>query len=254
MKILSVFIRKELLESWRTYKIFILIMVFLALGFLGPISAYYLPDLMSSFLPEGIHIEISAPVVFDAWAQFFKNIPQIGCIVFVVIFSSSLTMELHKGTLINVVTKGLPRDTIILAKFINAIFIWTICFLLALLTSYLYSMIFWRDVMVAHLWFASMIAWLFGVLLMGMLLLGQTLSKSTYGSLLFCGIMILCFFIQTMIPVIHAYSPMMLVSGNMELLNQSAAISDFYPSIITTTILIFLSLFAAILIFRKKQL
>ncbi len=35
-----------------------------------------MPELIGSFMPEGIEITISEPTALDSWAQFFKNIPK----------------------------------------------------------------------------------------------------------------------------------------------------------------------------------
>ena len=46
MKSFIAFSKKEFIEYLRTYKLFISIMIFLILGFLNPISAKYLPEIV----------------------------------------------------------------------------------------------------------------------------------------------------------------------------------------------------------------
>ena len=72
------FLKKEFYDYLRSYKLFVLMMVFLALGFLNPISARYLLEVAASLLPDGIQIQLPQPEVMDSWAQFYKNIWQIG--------------------------------------------------------------------------------------------------------------------------------------------------------------------------------
>ena len=43
-----------------------------------------------------------------SWEQFYKNLP-IGMVVFVLMFSSIVASELERGTLINILTKGMVR-------------------------------------------------------------------------------------------------------------------------------------------------
>ena len=52
MKSFIAFSKKEFIEYLRTYKLFISIMIFLILGFLNPISAKYLPEIVSLVMPE----------------------------------------------------------------------------------------------------------------------------------------------------------------------------------------------------------
>ena len=90
MKGFTAFMKKELLEAVRSYKLVILLIVFAALGFMNPVSARYLPELVAGFLPEGMHMEIPQPVVLDSWLQFFKNTAQIGLIAIFFIYSPSM--------------------------------------------------------------------------------------------------------------------------------------------------------------------
>ena len=50
-----------------------------------------------------------------SWTQFYKNIP-LALIIFLLIFSGILTVEYQKGTLINMITKGMNRWKILAAK------------------------------------------------------------------------------------------------------------------------------------------
>ncbi|MEG0367463.1 MAG: hypothetical protein RR585_11555, partial [Coprobacillus sp.] len=124
MKSYLAFTSKEILESIRSYKAFILIIVFLILGFMSPITAKLTPEIMKNFMPAGMSIEVATPTVIDSWMQFFKNVPQIGMIVIVIVLSSMISGEINKGTLINVLTKGLSRKNVILAKFTCATLTW----------------------------------------------------------------------------------------------------------------------------------
>lgn len=60
----------------------------------------------------------------------------MGLIVLVLLFSGTLTTELSKGTLINVLTKGLTRYAVILAKYTVALVLWSFALLMALGVTY----------------------------------------------------------------------------------------------------------------------
>lgn len=113
------FTKKEFIECIRSYKFMILIIVFLAFGFMNPIFAKYMPELLKSMMPDGMSMKLPEPTVFDSWTQFFKNMNQMGLIIFLLSFSSIISAELQKGTLINMVTKGLSRKKIILSIYIG---------------------------------------------------------------------------------------------------------------------------------------
>lgn len=125
------FTKKEFTEYIRSYKLLIILMVFLMLGFVNPVSAKYLPKLVENFMPAGMKMEIPEPVIADAWVQFFKNVPQIGLVVMVIITSGTVSQEQSRGTLLPVLTKGLKRKTVWLSKFTGAAVLWSAGYYLA---------------------------------------------------------------------------------------------------------------------------
>lgn len=254
MKSYIAFTSKEILESIRSYKAFILIIVFLILGFMSPITAKLTPEIVKNFMPGGMSIVITEPTVIDSWMQFFKNVPQIGMIVIVIVFSSMVSGEISKGTLINVLTKGLSRQNVILAKITCATLIWTICYYVAFLVVYFYNLLFWTDTSVYNLFFSVSCVWIFGIFLISTLLLGGVLFKSSYGSLLLTGGLVVIMMFIGMLQTIAKFNPMQLMSVNMSLLTGPTTPSDLYISIIVTVSLTLLSLISSIIIFNKKQI
>ena len=54
MKNYMAFLRKELLEYSRTYKLFIMLIVFSILGITSPLMAKMLPDMLNNLLTQGL--------------------------------------------------------------------------------------------------------------------------------------------------------------------------------------------------------
>ncbi|HEX3022686.1 MAG TPA: ABC transporter permease subunit [Lachnospiraceae bacterium] len=247
------FLRKEFCEVSRTYKLLIMGAVFLLFGLMSPIFAKLTPQILENFMPKGIHIEIAEPTAIDSWAQFFKNISQMGLIVLVVVFSGSMANELSRGTLINVLTKGLPRRTVILSKYTMMSIIWTLCYFGAFLVSYGYTVYFWNNEGVRNLLFSVLMLWIFGLLLLAVSLLGGVLFRNIYGSLLFTGSFVMLEFVTDIIPKWKEINPIRLTTDNMTLLTKAMSINDFVVPIILAVILIVASMIASILVFNRKQ-
>ncbi len=127
MRAYVAFIKKEGLELVRTYKLLLMILIFFAFGVMSPLMAKLMPDLMSQLVTEGIEISLPEPSAIDSYAQFFKNLTQMGLMVIVLMFSGTLTQELGKGTLVHLVTKGLAKSTVLLAKYTVSGLSWTGC-------------------------------------------------------------------------------------------------------------------------------
>ena len=135
-----VFLKKELVEHARTYKLLIMLVVFTIFGITNPLIAKLTPELLASFMPEGMSMTIPEPTALDSWAQFFKNTQQMGMIVLVLVFSGVLSSEISRGTLINLLTKGLSRQAVILAKYSAMLLVWSLSILLSAALTWVYTM------------------------------------------------------------------------------------------------------------------
>ncbi|HBL84239.1 MAG: hypothetical protein A2Y17_07710 [Clostridiales bacterium GWF2_38_85] len=254
MKSYIAFTTKEFTEQLRTHKALIMFTVFLLFGIMNPVTAKLTPIILEMFMPEGVEITLGDPTALDSWAQFFKNIPQMGIFVLAIVFNGLMANEFTKGTLINILTKGLSRSTVILSKFSMAILLWTASYILCFAVSYGYTIYFWSNDIVYNLLFAVFVLWLFGVLIISLLLFGGVLFKNSYGSLLLTGTTVVIMFLINIVPILQKYNPVLLSSSNMDLLTGKMQPSDFTASIIVTTALTMTFIVVAIPIFNKKRI
>lgn len=248
------FTKKEFLECFRTSKLVIIMVVFLLLGIMNPVLTKITPELLSSLQSEGMTISVAETTALDSWAQYYKNMPQMGLIVLVIIFSGILTNEISKGTLINVLTKGLKRSTVILAKITMAVTVWTVSYILAFLVSYFYTEYFWPDGSCENLVLAAMCLWLFGVMLLASIMLGSVIFKGMAGCILFTGGTVVVMFIVNLFPKISEYNPLLLASGNMNLITGAMDTGDIVKPIIVCILLIITFLFSSCSIFKRIHL
>ena len=253
MRAYTAFVKKEFREMARTYKLLIMGVVFFIIGVLNPVTAKFLPELLKSLVQDGIQITITEPVAMDSWMQFYKNVPQMGLIVLVIVFSGILSNEISKGTLVNVLTKGLSRKNVILAKFTSVGLIWTISYFFCFAISYLYTRFFWEEI-VPNLFFSVFCLWFFGLMLVSIVILGGVLFKSNYGALLVTAIAVGALLLVNIIPPLQEYNPMMLSSDNVALLRQEREVADFILPLIVSGVLMLASLITSIAVFNKKKL
>lgn len=119
MKSLIALTKKEYLEAARTGKIMILLLLFVLFGIMNPAISKLTPwmmEMLSDAMAEGGLIVTDIQVdAMTSWTQFFKNIP-MALIAFVMIFSDVFTKEYKSGTLLLILTKGLSRYKVVLAK------------------------------------------------------------------------------------------------------------------------------------------
>lgn len=250
----TAFVKKECLEHWRTYKILILAIVFVLLGMMNPVTAKITPELLRSLMPKGMNITITEPTVMDSWAQFFKNVPQLGLFVLVILFGGSMANEFSRGTLLNMLTKGLPRRTVLLSKFTVSAGLWTASFWLCFGISYAYTAYFWSMRGVNNLFYSLLCLWLFGVLLLAVLLLFGVLFKNGYGCLLATGAFVVALLLFYVAPALQNYNPYALASENMALLTGQKQAAALLPAVLICLGGIAASLTGAVALFNKKQL
>lgn len=254
MKNYSAFLKKEVLEYAKTYKLLIMLIVFAVFGITNPLMAKLLPEILGSLMTDSITMTLPEATAFDAWTQFFKNATQMGLIVMVILFSPVLSSELSKGTLINMLTKGLSRTAVILSKYTCMVLVWTISIALCFGLTYGYTVYLFPAGETANLLFSTFCLWLFGVFLLAVLLLSATLTKSNYGCLLITGAAAVVCMLVNIIPAAHRYNPISLATDNLELITNSIEVSSLYCTILISFLLSLLFVVLSVLIFRKKQL
>lgn len=254
MKAFIAFTKKEFIESIRTYKLIIIMTVFLLFGFMNPVVAKVMPEMIQSFLPEGMTITLAPPTALDSWMQFFKNVSQMGFMILVVLNSGLMANEFSKGTLVNVLTKGLARPTVVLSKLFASSVIWTMSYSVCVMITTIYTFYFWKVAYLESLFLALSGLWLFGVLLIALVILGGVLFKSMAGSLLFTGGIVTILTIINIMPDARPYNPSTISTSNVALLTGAQSISDFILSLGITFGIIMMIVISTILVFNRKQI
>lgn len=254
MRAFIAFTKKELCETSRTYKLMIFLLVFFLLGIMNPFTAKITPELLKSLDSDQITITITDPTANDSWVQFYKNVPQMGLIVLVIVFSGIMAGEFTKGTLINMLTKGLSRRVVVFAKLASASILWTVSYLLCFAVSYFYTVYFWPDGEINNLAMALLTLWLFGEMLITAVLFGGVLFKNTYGALLFTGLLVAVMYIINIIPEVSKYNPASLTSCGYSLITGESSAADSVWQLVSGAILTVLLLGGTIRVFDKKQL
>lgn len=254
MKHFLIYTKKELIEHVRTYKLLILAAVFLILAMISPLLAKMMPDIFKSLEFEGLIITIPEPTYIDAYTQFFKNMTQIGFICILLVFSGILSQEIARGTLIIILSKGLPRSIIIIAKFIAAALQWTIIYAAAALVNHLYTLYFFDVVSSEGILFSIFCLWLFGIFVLALLMFASAVTSANYGGLLLSGLILVILIAVNIFPGIQAFNPVSLAAENIAIMTQRTEIDAMLPSILSTSGLSIVFLVLAIQIFKHKQL
>jgi len=250
----AAFFKKELIEHLRNYKLFIFFIVFAIIGILSPLSAKFLPELLEGLMDDNITIILQEPTYVDSWIQFFSNINQIGLVVMVLVFSPMMAKEYEKGTLVHMVTKGLPRLSIYSAKLSVLYLSWTIFYWLSFVITLGYTYFYFPDSSTEGLFLATFSLYLFGLMLFALLLLTAILFESTFAPLLSVAGFIGLLFLGQLVPAVQEWSPLQLNGRNVEWLMGMEIDQELIQSFSVTSILIVLFIVAGGVIFKKKAI
>jgi len=256
MKQLTAFTKKEFTELYRTGKLLILTIVFVVFGLMNPAFAKMTPWLMNllsdSLAEAGMSIAKVEVNALTSWTQFYKNVP-ILLIVFVIMFSGILTIEYQRGTLVNMLTKGLSRWKVIAAKGTSMMSIWTFCYWLSFGITYFYNDYYWDNSILSHLFLGALCIYLLGIWLISLVLFASSFVSMNSAVLLFTGGMFVISYLVSMVPTVSKYLPTQLVSSQA-LLTGTMDPSDFTASVIVTLLLTIICFSGTVLVFNKKRL
>lgn len=256
MRQMMAFIKKEWMEQVRTGKFLILFIIFVLFGILSPALAKLTPlfyeMLQESMQEQGLMVAEVTVTALTSWQQFYKNIGMM-LLVLVAMTSGVLTGEYQKGTLITIVTRGLPRWMVVAGKAFVQIACWTIYYWSSFGITLAYTMYFWDNTVAKHWLFAGFCVYLMGVWLISLLMLGSVFFTNNMGVMLFTGAVVMVCYLAGMIPDAAEWLPTRLLdAGN--LLNEAMKMKEFVKAAWVTGGTAILSLVMAAAGFTRKRL
>jgi ABC-2 type transport system permease protein len=180
MSLFWIQLRKELHEQWATRKTLVVLAVMLAFGFLSPIAAKLLPELVSSLgTGQNVTIILPTPTAKDALDQYVKNTNQMILLVALVVSFAVIVSERERGLMTLIFPHALPRSTFVLAKFAALALLIGVGMVLEAAAAYLYTVLLFSapDFMT----FASMVVllYLYVMVFVALAILASTLGRTT---------------------------------------------------------------------------
>lgn len=255
MKQLTAFMNKEFLEVARTGKLLILTIVFVLFGIMNPAIAKLTPWLMEtmadSLAGAGLTVAEVEVDALTSWTQFYKNMP-IALIIFLLLFSSTLTAEYQKGTLINMVTKGLKRWKIIVSKVLIMAVFWTLGYWISFGITFGYNAYFWDNSVACNLLFSAVCFWLMGLWLVSLIVLMSSVFQTSSAVIIGTGGVFLAAYLLGFLPDISNYLPVQLMNS-ASLLAGISEISEYLTAVSITAILFLLDVAGAVFCFNKRS-
>lgn len=254
MRIFLSLLKKEAIEGARTKKTTSTLILFLFIGLISPLTAKLTPLILQSIATGNIDINVAPPSEIDSWTQFFKNISQIGMFGLAIILSTQMANEFQKGTLINLLSKGLPRYQVVLSKIFYNFILWFLAYFCSFILTYFYTKYFFGiSFPIRNILMAALLPFIFGLFLISLEILAWVISGNVIGTLILTTVGIVIQLILSIRDEIVKYMPIALIGKPVNLI-KGIGYDDYYVPIITGSILLILCIVISIAIINKKQI
>lgn len=252
---LMAFTKKEWIEVFRTGKFMIITVMFLLFGVMNPAIAKLTPWMMEAYSESlegaGLTVTETKVDVLTSWTQFYKNVP-MALIVFLLMFSGVLALEYQKGTLINMITKGLSRWKIVMSKSVVLFLLWSFGYWMCYGITYGYNAYFWDNSIAKDVGFAAFCVYILGVWLIALMMLMSTLFSSGSAVAVGTGGVFFVVYLLNMLPDLKKYLPTHLM-GASGLLSGTGEAGDYMTALFVAVGLTVVQLIVALLVFNRKN-
>lgn len=253
MRVYKAFLKKEFMEMARSGKLVALGIIFMLFGIMNPAIAKLTPALMKmvseSMEEMGIAFENVVVTDMTSWTQFYKNIP-MALIIFLVMFSGTVTAEYQKGTIIPMFTKGISPVTVFLSKYTAVLLTWTMGYGLTFCITYFYNEYFWGNV-TKNIAYTAVCSYVLGIFLLSVMMLMSVICKGNTSVIVATAVIFFVIYLLSVIPAIKDYLPTKLMNSNELMVGKSTS-SDYTVSmVVTITISVICAAVSGIMIRRK---
>jgi len=212
----SVLLKKELRDHLRTYKLLIIVAVFLLLGLGTPLLLNYLPLLLEN--TGGTPIPIPDFTAADVVREYFGTITQMGIVVVILVSMGAVARERERGTAVMTLSKAVGRGTFIASKLAAL----SVTFGLGLAAGagacYLYTTILFTELNASSFIAVNLLAGLFLLVCLSVTLLCSTLFKSQLAAGGLAFVVVVGQWPLSLIPQLELYAPIGMISWGQRII------------------------------------
>jgi ABC-2 type transport system permease protein len=251
-----VLLRKELLESWRTLRLPIVVGLLLLVGLSSAPLARFLPQIIEAAAGDQLgSIQIPTPVAADAVDQLWKNLAQFGAIAAIVLAMGSVATERDRGTAAFVLSKTVSRGAFLGAKVAAIGAVLGLGVVLAVAVGWFYTAVLFEPLPLAG-WIAfALLAWLGLSAWAAITFAGSTVTGSTAAAAGIGFVALLVLSIAAAIPTLGRYLPGGLAAPAVALAaDRPVDAVDVIAPVAGTAVLIVVALSIAAWSFRRQEL
>lgn len=259
MRGLSVLLRKELLESWRTYRLPVVVGLFALVGLTSPLLARFLPEIVTAAAGDAIGaIPIPTPTANDAVDQVQKNLGQFGALAAIILAMGSVATETDRGTAAFILARPVGRGAFLAAKAVSIGVVLAISVAVAISLGWIYTALLFEPQAI-DAWIAlGLLTWLALAAWAALTFLASVVTGSAAAAAGLGFVALLLLSIVSAIPSLGSWTPAGLTGPAAALATGASTVADLgadlWIPVVSTVVLIGVALGTSMVAFRRREL
>ena len=253
---LGVLVRKELTEAWRTRRLPVVVVLFLVVGVVSPLTARYLPEILELSLGDELPIPLPVPTAADALAQLQKNLGQLGALAAIALAMGSVAGELDRGTAALVLAQPATRGAFLAAKLIAIAVVLAVGMAAATIVGWLYTAILFEPLPVGGWLAMAGLSWLALMAWAALTFLASAATGSTTAAAGIGFVALVVVSLASIVPALGRLLPSGLSTPAIELATGTTVAdpASALTAVVGTLVLIGAAVAGAQLAFRAREL
>ncbi len=251
-----ILLRKEIMESWRTRRLPVVAVLFLAVGIMSPLTARYLNEILTMALGDQLPMVLPDPTATMALEQLQKNLGQFGALAAIALAMGSVSGELDRGTAAMVLAQPVGRPAFLVAKLVAIAFVLGLSTLLACVVAWAYTAILFEPLPVGGWLAMAALSWLGLVVWASLTFLASTATGSTmaaagigFVALIGVGLLAIAPTLDRLLPTGLTVPAIGLAAGST-----SVDVGRLATAIAGSLVLVAVSVSGAVAVFRRREL
>jgi ABC-2 type transport system permease protein len=251
-----VLLRKELLEAWRTRRLPVVALLFLAVGIMSPLTARYMNEILEAALGDQLPVVLPATTAVAALEQLQKNLGQLGALAAIALAMGSVSGELDRGTAALVLAQPATRPAFLLAKLTGIALDLAVCTALAVGVAWVYTAILFEPMPVGGWAAMAVLSWLGLLAWAAITFLASAATGSTTAAAGVGFVALIVISIVSIVPAAGRLLPTGLAAPGIGLAGGVAGLdmADLWTAVAGTLVLVAACAVGAVAAFRRREL
>jgi ABC-2 type transport system permease protein len=253
----AILLGKELREAWRTRRLPVVALLFLAVGIVSPLTARYINEILKAAVGDQMSFPVEPATAAAAIGQLQKNLGQLGALAAIALAMGSVSGELDRGTAALALAQPIGRPAFVLAKLAGIAVVLGISVGLAMAAAWAYTAVLFEALPIAGWVALAVLSWLFLFTWAALTLLASTTTGSTMAAAGIGFVALIAISLLAVVPALDHVLPTGLLGPAAQLAvgdGDAVDVSQLLTAILGTLVIVVAAAAASVAAFRTREL